>query len=489
MPYNTDVTITAKTKNVDKTIKQLETVEKKVDEINKKSLAPKSDKRNLSKPTGLPDLSTQSLEDLQALLRNLKGAGLEKYRPDVLEAIAAKTTVSPDIAEEVATAVSKSAGSILSKINWKAIGGGLLGLRSAYYFIKQIAARNENLTASVQYFMDAVASFLEPILDWIAGMIASIAKHLAGISKGVKTTAKAAARQLASFDEINNLTTKEGSGGRKKSSGEDFIDGLLELLKGLLEFIGGLIAAIYYGPIMLVQTGLAGIVTIVGGVFAFISGLISGVVSAVAGFIEGFISGFRRAREEGHSILVSIIPAIGTAVINAVNRFVSGFKNAFTAVLSWVENKIFNPIKNSITNIYNKAFKPALQMILNGLGKIVNGFVGMVNSVISVLNKIPGINLGYLNRWNVPQLAGGGMVDRGQLFVANENGAEMIGSFGNKTAVANNEQIIEGIKRGVEEAMQNSNQTIQLVVDGTVLSSVVINNIRKQNRIMGRSVI
>lgn len=51
--------------------------------------------------------------------------------------------------------------------------------------------------------------------------------------------------------------------------------------------------------------------------------------------------------------------------------------------------------------------------------------------------------------------AGGGLVDSGQVFVARENGIpEMVGSFGNQTAVANNEQITKGIALGVAEAMQ-----------------------------------
>ena len=42
--------------------------------------------------------------------------------------------------------------------------------------------------------------------------------------------------------------------------------------------------------------------------------------------------------------------------------------------------------------------------------------------------------------------ASGGFVDSGDLFIANENGVpEMIGRFGNQTAVANTDQIVAGI--------------------------------------------
>lgn len=52
----------------------------------------------------------------------------------------------------------------------------------------------------------------------------------------------------------------------------------------------------------------------------------------------------------------------------------------------------------------------------------------------------------------VPKMATGGFVDQGQLFIAREAGAEMVGSIGRKTAVANNDQIVEGITAGVTVA-------------------------------------
>ena len=49
--------------------------------------------------------------------------------------------------------------------------------------------------------------------------------------------------------------------------------------------------------------------------------------------------------------------------------------------------------------------------------------------------------------------ANGGMPDVGQLFIAREAGAEMVGSIGRRTAVANNDQIVEAVKAGVYEAV------------------------------------
>ena len=48
----------------------------------------------------------------------------------------------------------------------------------------------------------------------------------------------------------------------------------------------------------------------------------------------------------------------------------------------------------------------------------------------------------------------------GELFVANESGPEFIGSIGGRTAVANNDQIVDGIAAGVATAMMAQNELL-----------------------------
>lgn len=76
--------------------------------------------------------------------------------------------------------------------------------------------------------------------------------------------------------------------------------------------------------------------------------------------------------------------------------------------------------------------------------------------------------------------ASGGFPDSGQVFVARENGMpEMIGRFGNQTAVANNEQIQQGIAQGVAIAMQPIEDILLqiynngLQIDGEKVSKVL----------------
>ena len=62
---------------------------------------------------------------------------------------------------------------------------------------------------------------------------------------------------------------------------------------------------------------------------------------------------------------------------------------------------------------------------------------------------------------SVPAYASGGFPEQGQMFIAREAGAEMVGSIGRRTAVANNDQIVSGIAGGVAEANEEQNTLLR----------------------------
>lgn len=64
--------------------------------------------------------------------------------------------------------------------------------------------------------------------------------------------------------------------------------------------------------------------------------------------------------------------------------------------------------------------------------------------------------------WNkIQSFSTGGFPTTGQLFIANEAGPELVGSMGNKTTVANNQQIVAGIARGVADANAEQNELLR----------------------------
>ena len=95
--------------------------------------------------------------------------------------------------------------------------------------------------------------------------------------------------------------------------------------------------------------------------------------------------------------------------------------------------------------------------------------------------------------------AKGGFVDNGQMFIAREAGPEMVGTIGNKTSVANNEQIVSGIAQGVSDANSEQNALLReqnnllrrlLEKDQTVRAVItagdVVDGLNRKNRRDGK---
>ena len=102
---------------------------------------------------------------------------------------------------------------------------------------------------------------------------------------------------------------------------------------------------------------------------------------------------------------------------------------------------------NSITTMVETTFDRVITAVNNIIRSInaVSAFTGIS------LNYIPRLSLRKM-QIDLPAYAEGGFPDEGQLFIAREAGAEMVGSIGRRTAVANNDQIVEGISAGVSVA-------------------------------------
>lgn len=108
-----------------------------------------------------------------------------------------------------------------------------------------------------------------------------------------------------------------------------------------------------------------------------------------------------------------------------------------------------NPITRFVKNMANNVIALVNKVIdaVNDLFHIQ--FDGLVIAGVTI---IPAFDIHLVNLPHVPTFAEGGFPDEGQLFIAREAGAEMVGSIGNHTAVANNDQIVEGITAGVSIA-------------------------------------
>lgn len=113
------------------------------------------------------------------------------------------------------------------------------------------------------------------------------------------------------------------------------------------------------------------------------------------------------------------------------------------------DKNIYDPLSNILA---------AIRYTLSRYGSLANGWKGH-----GYASGIGTINLSDLFG-AIPKLAGGGVVMPGQLFVANERGPELLGRYGNRTTVMNNDQVVTSVSSGVEKAVERQNAEMTLLL-------------------------
>ena len=182
------------------------------------------------------------------------------------------------------------------------------------------------------------------------------------------------------------------------------------------------------------------------------------------------------------------------------------FRDKFTEAWTNVKNvfsvggRIFEGIKDAISGV----FKNVLNNIINGLNSVI---ASPFNTINGILDRIQNISIagaqpfaGLTTRLPVPQIpnvyASGGFPDTGEFFMARENGIpEMVGKIGNRTAVANNTQIVEAIEQGVYRATTSANSDssstnyFNVNIGNRKVYSGVAQNVRTENNRYGVAVL
>lgn len=139
---------------------------------------------------------------------------------------------------------------------------------------------------------------------------------------------------------------------------------------------------------------------------------------------------------------------------NSQNEFITEFNNLSPKIQEQLSSKlkeagidISNLVQSGI-NQNQPTIKPKID----------------TNSLLENVKKGMGAAFGLVFGANVSFKADGGFLNEGELFVAREAGAEMVGSINNKPAVANNDQIVESISQGVYRAMKSANGGNQPII-------------------------
>lgn len=187
------------------------------------------------------------------------------------------------------------------------------------------------------------------------------------------------------------------------------------------------------------------------------SNIIQGIKDGINGnwgTLSKLLNGMPTSIKNGIGDVLSTVKTKGSDIIDGIKSGVNWSWGTLSSFLSGLGGSIANALPDLWNTGYNW-----VQGLLNGARSVSIPRFGIstTQSIAQIRGKTFSITTPdvYVSQWVQP-FASGGFPDAGQLFMANEAGPELVGKMGNKTTVANQQQIVEGIKAGVFEAMMDA---------------------------------
>ena len=289
------------------------------------------------------------------------------------------------------------------------------------------------------------------------------------------------------------------------------ISGVIQIFSGFVEFM---IALFTGGDIE------APVKKMIEGIRDWFVGLWDMISGPLRGFVDGVIDWFTELWDElvGHSIVPDTVNGIvewftgmPDRIIGHIRTFVEDviakFKDLWTRIKSWYTTNVapkftknywisvFSTIKDGLGEKLDDAWEAVKDFfdvsewkkkVEDAIDTIKENFkmpefpkiklevewltnVGTVKKAVYEALGLPGWpNL----KWGT--YATGGFPSMGEMFIAREAGPEMVGRIGNRTTVANNDQIVEAVSRGVYNAVvaamsaggNGSGQNVNVYLDG-----------------------
>ena len=322
------------------------------------------------------------------------------------------------------------------------------------------------------------------------GLIGKVQEVWEGIVEFLQTLGEGILEIFSAiFDVFKELWDKHGSSLMDAASSLwnsilDIVSVVWDAIKAVIGTVVDIVKAIWnnFGEeiMMVVTTVWEFIMGIAEGAMNFISGIIDVIVGIFTlngdKILEGFgkmWEGVKGLFDAGLGFVTGIFSAIWSVINKIFDKVADWFgekfrgawkaiKNAFSNVGSFFSGiwdkirSVFKSIGVKIGSAVGSAFKSTVNSVIRFAQGIINSFIGGLNKVVKIINKIPGVSISLIPKASLPKLADGGILEAGQMFIARERGPELVGSFGSRSGVMNNGQIVEAVSRGVFEAVKSA---------------------------------
>ena len=353
----------------------------------------------------------------------------------------------------------------------------------AHWTIEQALPARIELVSSVLDLLASVLERLQPLFTWVWDNVLQPIAEWTG-EKFIQALQWITEKIQAISDLISG-----------KTSFMEFWDSLstgekiLTAIAGAVGIVAGALGTLY-GVVYTVTTVLATagkVIKIAGAAISFLTSPIGIAIAAITALILIGIALYKNWDTIKEKALEYFGP-----MLEDIKLVFDGIKNIFQGLIDFVAGiftgdwdrawsgicSIFTGVAETIIGSINSLFD-----FLGGLISAVADAISWLRGLFDGLNAVADSNATRIEADGSIYLQGfasGGFPDAGQLFVARESGPEMVGTLNGRTAVANNQEITEGIAIAVEDANEGvinaiyavSSQIIQAMAENSRNGSV-----------------
>lgn len=247
------------------------------------------------------------------------------------------------------------------------------------------------------------------------------------------------------------------------------IEKIIEIITKCVEIIINLYVGLYN---LLVNKVIKPIAEWVSKTVGNIKDWIKGAVDTIKGWFSDLWSKIK----EIFSPVANFFKDVWNKAYNAVKNVFSPIVNFFGGIWDKIKSK-FSKLGTSIGDAISSAVKSGINGVISLIERTINKAISLINGAIKLINLLPGVNVGYVKKLNMPRLAKGGIIDSATIAMVGEQGKEAV------VPLENNTEWMDKLADRLAARMASPTR-VSLNVDGKELGWATINsinNITKQS--------
>lgn len=240
------------------------------------------------------------------------------------------------------------------------------------------------------------------------------------------------------------------------------VDKCIEIITKMVEIVIGLYVGLFN---LLVDKIIKPIAEWVSKTVNNIKDWIKGAVDTIKGWFTGLWSKIK----EIFSPVANFFKGVWNNAFNAVKTVFSPIVNFFSGIWGKIKDK-FSSLGTSIGDAIGGAVKAGINGVISLIENSINSAISLINGAIKLINLLPGVSVGYVQKLHMPRLAKGGIVDSATIAMVGEQGKEAV------VPLENNTEWMDKLADRLAARMASPTR-VSLNVDGKELGWTTINSI------------